>query len=221
VRRSPSVRRSPKELLAASAALLRGHEYQLRGVYVQGEQSIRVQMRVHSRRSLDVTLASEGATLEIRFTSGHYYFRANARYWIAVGGSSTARLAGDWFAVPAARGRTALGGLAPASFARCLTENAGNLSFAGRTTVGGHRAVVVREDGNTPGGQAGTLAIASTGKPWPLRIVATGQQRPGGRVDVCNSGKGDAADAVVTLSHFDAVGPIASPLAPVRLPSGG
>ena len=44
--------------------------------------------------------------------------------------------------------------------------------------------------------------MAAGGPPYPLRYTATGATRSGGRVDVCNDGKGGDAEGSITLSQF-------------------
>jgi hypothetical protein len=211
---------SPEKLLTESAAALRGARgYQVKGYVTEGKQRTRLLARIHSARSLDLTLTAGAQTVEVLFASPRFYLRANAAYWVARAGSRAASLGGDWFTIPASTGRSAVGNFAPRTFARCLTEDNGALSFTGTGTVAGRRTVVIKDAGNVAGGQPGTLAIAATGRPWPLRLTSTSQQRTGGHIDACNDGKGGDDDGVLTLSDFNAVGPIASPLKAIKLPT--
>jgi len=213
---------SPGKLLAASAAALRGaHGYQVKGYVTQGSQRTQLLARVHSARSLELTLTNRAQTVQVLSTGAQFYLRANAAYWVAHAGSRAAELAGSWFTVPASTGLSVLGNFAPNTFSRCLTEDHGTLSLAGTTTIAGRPAVLLRDAGNVPGSQPSTLAIASQGQPWPLQVVSTGRQRPGGHIDVCNDGKGSSAGGVITLSDFNAVGPIAPPHKPIKLPASG
>ena len=62
------------------------------------------------------------------------------------------------------------------------------------------------------------LAVASTGTPYPLRYTATGGQRAGGTVNVCNSGKASSARGSITFGEFGMVPPIQAPAGAIKLP---
>ncbi|MGA2925749.1 MAG: hypothetical protein ABSG43_07100, partial [Solirubrobacteraceae bacterium] len=55
------------------------------------------------------------------------------------------------------------------------------------------------------------LAVAATGVPYPLRYTTTGNQHPGGRIDVCNDGKASDARGTISFSQFGHVPPIHPP----------
>jgi hypothetical protein len=62
--------------------------------------------------------------------------------------------------------------------------------------------IIVRDAGNAPGATPSTIAVSANGAPYPLRYVATGRTRRGGRVDVCNNGRGGGATGTITLGRF-------------------
>lgn len=152
------------------------------------------------------------SSFELIVLSPRVYLQANRRFWLnQAGRSPTARararrLAGRWLALPRRSGRSlthSLGTLAPGTLARCLTEDHGRLTVERRRRVVNHRRVIiVRDAGNAPGATPSTIAIAADGAPYPLRYVATGRTRPGGRVDVCNNGKGGGATGTIALGRF-------------------
>ncbi|MDX6539889.1 MAG: hypothetical protein QOI71_1499, partial [Gaiellales bacterium] len=49
--------------------------------------------------------------------------------------------------------------------------------------------MVVADAGDAPGSTPTKLYVATMGPPYPLRLTETGRGRPGGRIDVCNTGK--------------------------------
>ena len=187
---------------------------------VQDHSRTRIALTTTGRRTFDATLTVGGATFDVISVPGRAYLRGDSAFWrLHTGSGATARararrLAGHWLEVPAT-GRHAvtksLGTLSPGTLARCLTEDHGTLTIAGHATIAGTRAVVVRDVGDAPGSTPSTIAVAATGAPYPLRYVATGRTRPGGRVDVCNDGKGDGATGTITLSHFGGVPAIHAP----------
>jgi hypothetical protein len=108
---------------------------------------------------------------------------------------------------------------APATLARCLTEDHGTLSIGGRASINGEPAILLRDAGNLPGTQPGTVAVATTGPPYPLRLTATGRQRAGGRTDVCNEGhtSGDQ-NATLTFSRFNQIPALQAPRDAIETP---
>jgi hypothetical protein len=157
--------------------------------------------------------------------SGIGYVRANNAFWAVHAGPTAARLLADrWVELPASvssRITSSFGEFRPQVMARCLGENHGTLSRDGSTTIDGAPAAVIHDAGNAPGDSPGTLAIAKTGPPFPLRITTTGPTRPGGKVDVCNTGKGDDTRASLTFGHFDKPPTITVPKHPLKVGSSG
>jgi hypothetical protein len=159
-------------------------------------------------------------TFDVIEVNNGAYIRGNTGFWQLHDGALASTLSGRWIQVPAAGARSEtslLGGFAPGTMARCLVEDHGTLSRSGTTTVDGRPAVVIADAGNVPGGAPGELAVATTGAADPLRATATGRQRPGGHVDVCNDGKADAPLGTFTFSHFGHVPPIRPPASAIRL----
>jgi hypothetical protein len=145
---------------------------------------------------------------------------ANGAFWVQHLGARGARLADRWIEVASSAGRSldgSLGSLAPNVLARCLGEDHGTLTVAGKLTVEHRRAIVIKDAGNAPGSSPGVLTVAATGMPYPLTYTATGGTRAGGRIDVCNQGKADSAHGTITLSHFGQVPAIVAPPNPIKL----
>jgi hypothetical protein len=192
----------------------------MRADLVQNHAHTTIGLTTTGRRTFDATLSIGAASFDVISVSGHAYLRGDRAFWQEHAGSGAAararstRLAGRWLQVPATGPHSvtrSLGTLSPSTLARCLTEDHGTLTIAGYVTVGGVRAVLIRDAGNAPGSTPSTIAVAATGSPYPLRYVATGRTRPGGRVDVCNDGKGDGATGTITLSEFGSVPAIHAP----------
>jgi hypothetical protein len=207
----------------AATALGSTHGYELRGVISQRHQRLRLSFTTNGKSSLKLGYATGGAAIQIITLPSSAYLRANRFFWTSHAGPRAATLANRWFQVPVASVHAltaALGPLAPSTVARCLVENHGRLTKAGRTTITGHKAILLKDAGNVPGSSPSLLAVSATGKPYPLRFAATGNQRAGGRVDVCNSGKASQARGQLRFSGFNAVGQIRPPQHAVQLKSG-
>jgi hypothetical protein len=208
----------PSQVLADAASALRhAHAYELRGTIVQGGQRLGLQLAV-SAPSLVMTAKIGGDTYQVLRAPSGYYVRGNRSFWTTHLGPRGAVLADRWIHTPAATGLSELGNFAPGTLARCLTEDHGTLSRAGTTTVNGQPAVVLRDAGNLPGTQPGTLAIAATGTACPLRLTATGRQRPGGRIDVCNNGHAASFTGTLSFRNFNHVAAIHPPADAIQVP---
>ena len=213
--------KTPQQILMDAAAALRAaHGYELRGTVVQGNQSMRLQLLADSSLSVKMAATIGADTYEVIGTTSGFYVRANAAFWTAHVGARARLLANHWIHTPESTGLAELGNFAPATVARCLTEDHGTLSIAGKATVGGQAAVVLKDAGDLPGSQPGTLAVAASGPPVPLRVTSTGRQRPGGHIDVCNDGKADSAGGVLSFSHFNHLQSIQPPRTAIQLPGG-
>jgi hypothetical protein len=207
--------KSAKQILAdAAGALKNAHGYVLHGTLTDEGRPIQLKIVAASAKSLELSLSGGGANAELIALPTADYVRANAAFWQPRVGQRAAAIANRWIQIPpaGAAGMTAsLGRFAPATLARCLAEDHGDISVAGKTTVDGHPAVVLKDAGNAPGSAPGTLAVATSGPPYPLRATATAGQRAGGHVDVCNDGKASKTHGTLTLSHFGTVPPIKAP----------
>ncbi|HLI60013.1 MAG TPA: hypothetical protein VKV21_10155 [Solirubrobacteraceae bacterium] len=205
--------RSPRAILAAAAAALRRvGNYSMHADLRQGGTHTIVDLSAVSNRRYEAATTVGRTSFQLIVLSRTVYLRANAPFWLgqarhsAAARSRARRLAGRWLLLPARDGRSiehSLGTLAPGTLARCLTEDHGRLTVERRRRVVEHRrAVIVRDAGNAPGATPSTIAVAAAGVPYPLRYVATGRTRRGGRIDVCNDGRGAGATGTITLGRF-------------------
>jgi hypothetical protein len=226
-RGSPLAGRSPHAILAAAARALRhAGGYAMRADLVQDHQRTIIDLAATSRSRYQASMTTGRSIFELIALAKTAYLRGNAAFWRAQAGTSglsrarAGMYANHWLTLPA-RGRhsitQSLGTLAPGTLARCLVEDHGTLTIAGHATVDHRRALIVADAGNAPGSTPSTIAVAATGAPYPLRYVATGRTRRGGRIDVCNDGKGDGATGTITLSQF---GQTPAPQAPTGAQSG-
>jgi hypothetical protein len=205
--------RSPRAILAAAADALRQvHSYSMHAALRQNGLRTVVNLAADSNHRYVASTTIGRSSFELIVLSPRVYLQANRKFWLGQAGRSSAarararRLAGRWLALPERSGRSlthSLGTLAPGTLARCLTEDHGRLSVERRRPIVDHRrAIIVRDAGNAPGATPSTIAVSAVGAHFPLRYVATGRTRRGGRVDVCNNGKGGGATGTITLGRF-------------------
>jgi hypothetical protein len=199
----------------AASALRRSGDYAMRADLLQAHERTVIALTTSGRRRYEASLTIGQRMFQLISLPGAAYLRGNRAFWNSQSAASAARLAGHWLHVPdtgASSVTRTLGTLAPGTLARCLTEDHGTLSFAGHETVDGTRALIVRDAGDVPGATPSTIAVASSGPPYPLRYDATGVTRRGGRVDVCNNGKGGGATGTIALSQFGRTPSVQAPV---------
>jgi hypothetical protein len=205
----------PKQLLEDAAAALRNaHGYAMQGAITQNHQRLALKLATTSPTAVHLTFSMGSGTADLIGLPNASFIRGNKEFWVSQAGAKAARLAGHWIKVPASNAKAltgSLGEFAPGTLARCLVENHGTLTIAGKTTVAGQPAILIRDAGNVPGSTPGELAIATTGAPYPLQLTTNGDQRPGGHVDVCNNGKGSSAAGTITFGEYGKVPPIQAP----------
>jgi hypothetical protein len=213
--------KTPAQIVAAAQTALRSaNGFVATGTLTQNGQATRLQIIEGGSSKIEVQLNGSGKRAEILVVAGIGYVRANLAFWSAQAGVPAASLANHWIELPATAGQqltSSLGHLAPSTLSTCLGEDLGTLSPGGTTTVDGVSAIVVRQAGNVPGSGPGTLAVATHGPAYPLRVTSTGPTRPGGKVDACNTGKGDDSEGSLTLSDFNHPPAITVPKNPVKI----
>jgi hypothetical protein len=190
----------------AASALRRSGDYAMRADLLQAHERTVIALTTSGRRRYEASLTIGQRMFQLISLPGAAYLRGNRAFWNSQSAASAARLAGHWLHVPDTGASSVTRTLG------CLTEDHGTLSFAGHETVDGTRALIVRDAGDAPGATPSTIAVASSGPPYPLRYDATGVTRRGGRVDVCNNGKGGGATGTIALSQFGRTPSVQAPV---------
>jgi hypothetical protein len=219
VRHGVAAMKPSDQLATAAAALRRVSSYRMQGTITQlsaGRPRSRMSISVYPGNAVRMVLTGARGVLQVITAGKHAYLRANHRFWAGaahVGAHLAALFANRWLVVSAAEARSAYGlagHLSRRYFTACLAQPVGGLTKGPMTTVGGQRAIVVRELGEAPGGQRTNVAIAATGPAYPLQLTAIGKQRPGGTLGPCRS-SGPGAVGTVTLSAFGQLGALRLP----------
>jgi hypothetical protein len=216
----------PREALDdAAAALRRVESFHLEGRQGSGEKSTRIKADVGLPSKLRLAIARGSASASILVFEDSVYIKANSAFWRQQQtGRAASALADRWFKTPSSRGelREITKELDPAVLSRCLVEDHGTLARGGTATVAGQRAVVIVDKGDRPGTAPGKLFVAATGPPLPLRMIATGRERPGGTKDPQCDGDSAPTQAgdEVRLSKYNEPLDVAAPPAAVDLGGG-
>ncbi len=216
---------SPQQIVQAVAAAVHGAKgYQLNAVIHQTSGTERLNLIDAGGGAFDIQVEQGQETARIILISHKAYMKASTSFWVAqgVGKKLAQQLAPHWYKVPASEFTKAAGGLRqfePSTLAQCIKQGNGQLTNAGTATVNGQRAVILKGAGGEPGTGPGTVEIAATGKPYPLRITETGPTLAGGTVNACNDGKASKATGTVTMSHWDKPPVVKAPPNPITLPN--
>ena len=187
--------KSPQQVLDASvAALSRVKSFHLEGKEGSGAKLTTATADVGLPSKLRLALDQRGAKASIILVDGSLYVRANAAFWKQEhAGKAAAALAGRWLKTPASTGdlKDLTQDLDPKILSHCLANEHGTLASGGKATVDGQEAIVLIDKGDRPGTGPGKLYVAATGDPLPLRAIATGRERPGGKKDPKCDEEGD------------------------------
>ena len=166
---------SGSEILAkAQAAAKAATSVTVVGTVPQGSSAISIDMAV-GKGEADGTITLKGVTVQIRVTGGKTYINAPAALFEQMGGSAGkiagTVLGGKWFEVPStgavASSFNGIDNIANKDtlFASLLSAGK-NPTVMGTDTVAGQPAVILS------GPNGGTLAVATTGEPYPLQVKA-------------------------------------------------
>ncbi len=213
--------RSPAQIVAdAGQAVGTARGYVIDGWLRQNGQALTLRVVVAHGSLEQLAVTASGVSEQLLVLAQGAYLQGNRAFWDAHLGTRGDALAGHWLQIPLTEVPViagTLGRLQPRTLARCLVENHGTLSRAGRSSVAGRSAIVVRDAGDAPGSAPGTLAVAASGTPYPLQVTQTGDQRAGGPIDVCNDGQPDSSRGVMRFSHWGAPPAVAAPAHPLVL----
>jgi len=215
----------PRAILAdAAAAFRRVESFHLEGTQGAGKKATRVKADVGLPAKLRLTIGQGDAAATIIVVDRSLYIRANAAFWKEQGaGQAGQQLAGRWLKTPAGSGelQSVTKDLDPETLASCLVKGHGTLENGGTTTVDGQEAVVIVDKGDRPGTAPGKLFVAATGEPLPLRTLATGAERPGGKKDPkCDDSTATRAGDEATFSDYNEPLDLSAPPGAVEVGSG-
>ncbi len=156
--------KDPKQIVAdAQHELQQARSFQVSGSTMQGTTTIGVDLGLDRSGNAQGHLTINGATAELISAGGRFYLRGKP-FWAQFGGARFAERAGDrWVRLPAnVAGFSEL--TKPDAFTKDLTPD-GPVILGGTATVNGHPAIILLD-----GKSGDKLYVATTGKPYPLRI---------------------------------------------------
>lgn len=221
---SNGVESKPADQIVADAAEALSKVKSFHAEGSEGNSKLAVDIEVPDKVRIAIQAGATSAT--IIGVDGSAYIRANEAYWKDQNvGRAAPQLADKWLKSPSttAELKDLTKGLDPETLSRCLTKDHGTIAKGEQEQVDGEDAIVVLDKGDRPGTSPGKLYVATTGEPLPLRTIATGDERPGGKADpLCDSDnsktkKGDTA----TFSRYNESLGIKAPAGAIDLAGAG
>lgn len=155
---------------AATAAIERVQTVRVTGAVPASSSSstIHMDLRLVSGKGAIGSMAENGLSFKLITVGGEAYVNGTPSFWKQFGGASAVQLLqGHWLRAPSGSGDFASFS-ALTDLHRLLTAlltRHGALSKGAKTTLDGRPVIAVRD-----AARGGTLYVATTGKPYPLRI---------------------------------------------------
>lgn len=159
-------------LAAAKTAAAQAQSVHIDGSIVSEGKPISLDMELLSGKGGKGTIAQDGYKIKLIQTGGSVYINGSAAFYQHVSGSAAAQLLqGRWLKAPADSGE--LASLASLTDLGRLVGSAlaghGTLVKAGTASIDGQQAMALKDSS-----RGGTLYVATTGKPYPLEILKSG-----------------------------------------------
>lgn len=183
----PVARQDPQRTLRdARAALVGLRSYHLEGSTTDPDGTTTMAGDVTAAGNLRVTLHQQGASAQLIVVRGAVFLRAASRFWrnSYLSEQLATVIANRWIKAPPDHGIARLSQqVRPRTLAHCLQSGGDEIADAGLQTYRGQRVRVITIAGKAPGSAPGSLSVAATGRPLPVRVLQTGPARPGGAID--------------------------------------
>jgi hypothetical protein len=124
-------------------------------------------------------------SIEVRYAARRVFYKSPRAFWRSAGMSTAVakKLSGRWVRFPASFGDSVAAPFLTRNFGYCMGIEHGSIRKGPVATVGGQRAIVLIDAGDTPGNPPGRLYVAASGPARVLRLVQTGPAPPGGLTD--------------------------------------
>jgi hypothetical protein len=184
--------RAPNVIVArATQAIDAVRSVRVTGVVADGssDHPIRLDLQLVNGRGATGSMSENGASFRLITVGGESYVNGSPQFWRQFGGSAVAaQLQGKWLRASATDGDFAsLASLTQVhKLLAALLTGHGPLVRGAMSTLAGHRVIALHDTS-----EHGTLYVATTGAPYPIRIQDTGSH--GGEL---NFGEFDAPVAL-------------------------
>lgn len=165
--------RSAEEILAATTAAAKGAS----AVHVAGGDgsSIQLDLNVVRGKGGSGSIAQGGNQFQIISSGSRVFLRGSDAFYTRVGGSGAAQLLkGRWLSGPVTGQFASIAALTDMDrlLAQVVTPSGGKITRGAAATVDGQKAIALIDTRV----RGGTLYVATTGKPYPIEILANGKR---------------------------------------------
>jgi hypothetical protein len=193
------------------------HSYHVQGTQTDPDGTTQLAGDVTAAGDLKMTLHQNGAAAQLIVVDHAFFLRAGIPFWrnSHLSERLAEAIANRWIKAPSDHGIGKLSDqVRPRTLAHCLQGGGSELSDAGLQTFQGRQVRVIAIAGRSPGSAPGSLFVAATGRPLPVRVLQTGPAKPGGKVDPqCDdpSEPDRSTKSDIRLSGFDEPLRVAAP----------
>ncbi len=167
-------------LKKAADAAAKADSVTLKGEITQGGETVGLNLAV-ARDAADGTITIKGVDVQLRLVGDTIFMKAQKEFWAALGsqGDAVSSLVADkWFSVPLDSNKDASGLSMFGQFAdkdglfQSLLTPTGAVTVKGTSEVNGQPVVLLSS-------KKGTLAVATTGEPYPIQLKGSGTDGTG------------------------------------------
>lgn len=170
--------KSAQEILDTSlAAANKASSVTVKGGLTQGSQEIKLDMQV-GQEAAQGTISAQGVSVQIKVLGGKTYFKMTGEDFAKIAGQGdspelakaiSALLGDKWLVVPDEQSAGQLGSFGQLGqkddLLKGLLTAEGDVAVEGSSQVNGQPVILLKSTDGT-----GTLAIATTGEPYPLQV---------------------------------------------------
>ncbi|HEX6388175.1 MAG TPA: hypothetical protein VFZ89_01970 [Solirubrobacteraceae bacterium] len=206
----------------AAAALRDAEGMHVTGSETDAEGTTRAIADIDADGDMAVTLTLNGDRTSLRQVGDDTYLRAGKSFWADIGGEDLGLLVDRWIHIPSRLGTELTADLAqlrPRGLAECLLAG-GTFVIRGHEQLDGQPVTVIEDKGDKPGGQPGLLYVAARGRPWLVRLRATGPPRRGKAPEICGHDEDvPTTSSDLRSSRFEQPVTARAPAGAITLPS--
>lgn len=162
---------------AASAATSGATSFTYSGTTQQGSQTYKLRMSVSTSGNGQGTITMGGQPIRLVKVGNTVYFSSTKAFWTKNEGQAAAQLIGNrWLSAPVTDKDFAdiVSLLDAQQVAGQFSDTSGTTFTKGKTGTVNGQSVIAVTGKDTSGGGGGTVYVATTGKPYIVRITANG-----------------------------------------------
>jgi hypothetical protein len=170
--------KSPDAIVAAAKNAISGvKSVHVSGSVVASGVPVTLDLNLAAGEGGSGRMSQNGRSFQVVVVKRVVYVKGSDAFWRHFGGQAAVQLLhGKWFRGPATGEFAALAAFVtePKNLFKELSSGHVALAKGGTSTVDGQKVIAVKDTS-----KGGTLYVATTGKPYPIKIAKTGSQNSG------------------------------------------